>query len=692
MKKLSLGLKIGAGFAILTVISLILGLISAVSMQRTSKSANTLSRENVPEVTVANDVERASFRTMYEVRGYTYTEETNFLQNGSKHLAEVKEHLRKATALASTNATLGALKEAASRAEARTLEYEKLFADTVRLNEAIQANRVEMDKNAREFSSSCASLAKHQGEVLTEETRTNAPVAALLERQNKLAWINEIDETGNLIRIQAWRAQAERDPERVSQALTNFTRITDLAKQVKQVTKLAADLKEIEDTTSAADAYRAEITKLRDNWLKLQEITQARAKAGDAVLAEAQAITATGLSETKNVADVASASLSRSTQIITFGVIAALLLSIGVAIALTRSITRPIRVVADALQSGAEQTASAAGQVSAASQSLAEGASEQAASLEESSASLEEMASLTRRNAETAVRVKELASQALQAGDTGSQDMQAMNTAMDAIKNSSADIAKIIKTIDEIAFQTNILALNAAVEAARAGEAGMGFAVVADEVRSLAQRCAQAARETATKIEDAVDKSAHGVQISGKVAASLQDIIAKARQVDELAGEVATASREQTQGIEEVSRAVADMDKVTQSNAAGAEESASASEELNAQADTLKEAVRDLKALVDGAERQIQSARNDRVEDRHVISKVSTVTQKRRTPTTTTHWTKHTATGPNGHGSDRAATSASHNAPAVDSRGNAPEPASAHRGTQPNGNSGFVSF
>ena len=266
----------------------------------------------------------------------------------------------------------------------------------------------------------------------------------------------------------------------------------------------------------------------------------------------------------------------------------------------TRSITRPIKAVADALSAGAAQTAAAAAQVSVASQSLAEGASQQAASLEETSSSLEEMASMTSRNAETAGKVKELGSQTRKAGDVGVSDMAEMTTAMDAIKASSTDIAKIIKTIDEIAFQTNILALNAAVEAARAGEAGMGFAVVADEVRNLAQRSAQAAKETARSIEDAVQKSNAGAQISARVARSLAEIVTKARQVDELAGEVAAASKEQSQGISQVNTAVTQMDKVTQSNAANAEESASAAEQLNAQAETLHEAVVDLRRLIDG--------------------------------------------------------------------------------------------
>ena len=208
---------------------------------------------------------------------------------------------------------------------------------------------------------------------------------------------------------------------------------------------------------------------------------------------------------------------------------------------------------------------------------------------------------MTRRNAESAGQAKQLSNQTRLAAETGVSHMAEMKTAMDAIKESSASIAKIVKSIDEIAFQTNILALNAAVEAARAGEAGAGFAVVAEEVRSLAQRSAQSAKETATKIEDSVTRSEYGVQISAKVAQSFDEIVEKARKVDELVAEIATASNEQNQGIGQVTTAVSQMDKVTQANAAGAEEAASASEELNAQAEMVRESVRHLQTLVGAA-------------------------------------------------------------------------------------------
>jgi len=263
-------------------------------------------------------------------------------------------------------------------------------------------------------------------------------------------------------------------------------------------------------------------------------------------------------------------------------------------------ITKPIHRIITRLQNGAEQLNGSAGEIRASSQALAEGASEQAASLEQTSASLEELAGMTQRNGENAQKADELAKHARVAADKGMGDMQSMSAAMNAIKVSSDDIAKIIKTIDEIAFQTNILALNAAVEAARAGESGMGFGVVADEVRNLAQRSAQAARETAAKIEGAIGKAAQGVQINRRVSETLNEIVTKARQVDELAAEVAGASQEQTRGITHINSAVAQMDKVTKANAGNARESAVAAEELNAQAASMKESVAELLQLVGG--------------------------------------------------------------------------------------------
>jgi methyl-accepting chemotaxis protein len=244
---------------------------------------------------------------------------------------------------------------------------------------------------------------------------------------------------------------------------------------------------------------------------------------------------------------------------------------------------------------GTEQVSSASQQISAGSQSLAQGANEQASSLEEISSSLEEMASMTKQNAENSNQAKNLAAEANDNAVQGKQAMARMNESIEKIKKSSDETAKIVKTIDEIAMQTNLLALNAAVEAARAGEAGRGFAVVAEEVRNLAQRSADAAKNTANMIEESVNNAKDGVVIAGEVVKSLDIIAASNGKVDNLIAEIAAASKEQSQGIDQVNTAVAQMDKVTQQNAANSEESASASEELSSQAEELQSMVAQFK-------------------------------------------------------------------------------------------------
>jgi methyl-accepting chemotaxis protein len=261
-------------------------------------------------------------------------------------------------------------------------------------------------------------------------------------------------------------------------------------------------------------------------------------------------------------------------------------------------VVRPLTSLIQDLEASASEVATASSQLASGNQELAAGASQQAASLEETGASLEEMTSIVKRNAQAAVKARDLAGETRSAAEAGAADMGTMTQAMNEISASSGEVAKIVKDIDEIAFQTNILALNAAVEAARAGEAGMGFAVVADEVRNLAQRCAQSAKETSAKIGVALEKSARGVEISGKVAGSFSHIAQKAREVDVLVNEMSVASKEQAQGIHQINLAVSQMDKVTQSNAANAEESAAAAEELNAQADAVRRSVEMLKGVV----------------------------------------------------------------------------------------------
>ena len=293
----------------------------------------------------------------------------------------------------------------------------------------------------------------------------------------------------------------------------------------------------------------------------------------------------------------ASATVARS-RWIAFVLIGLSLLVSAVAPVVIFGISRLLREVTVDLKASAEQVSSAAAQVSSSAQSLAQGTSEQAASLEETSASATEVTAMTHRNADNSRSAADLTTRATELVTAANVHLEQMVGSMQEITASSDQIAKIIKVIDEIAFQTNILALNAAVEAARAGEAGMGFAVVADEVRNLAQRSAQAAKDTASLIEDSIAKSHAGKAKLDLVAQGIHDITAKVVEIKNLVDEVKSGNTEQARGTEQIAKAIGEMERVTQSAAAHAEQSALAGEELSAQAMSTNEIVQKLTTLV----------------------------------------------------------------------------------------------
>jgi methyl-accepting chemotaxis protein len=288
-----------------------------------------------------------------------------------------------------------------------------------------------------------------------------------------------------------------------------------------------------------------------------------------------------------------------STNLIMLVILAVgLLVGIGIALLLSRGITRRLGSLITDLNRGAEKVASASARVDEASQAMAQGASEQAASLEETSSSLEEMASMTSQNADNSDQADNLMSEASQVVERANRSMGELKSAMEKINQASGETAKIIKTIDEIAFQTNLLALNAAVEAARAGEAGAGFAVVADEVRNLAMRAAESAQSTAQLIEDNIQNIEQGSQLVSATDQAFSEVAESSGKVAELIKEIAGASREQAEGIDQINRATTEMDRVTQSSAAHAEESAGAASELSGQASNMRSYVEQLMAMV----------------------------------------------------------------------------------------------
>jgi methyl-accepting chemotaxis protein len=787
-KNLRLGMKIGLGFGCLLLIAMFLGGLAVYKMNGVGTEATMLSDEYVPEVSIANEIERNSLMTMYNMRGYGLTEEDAYLKDGQKYLAQVKNFLTDAKALADSSPHLVKLAGSITEIDTEVNQYEQLTNQTVEKNGQIEANRKQMDDAAGTYMKNCSDFLKGQNDMMVKEidsniiliqervqktnlvndiidlgneirlsvwrsqaeqntelakqalelfpraeqkftelrqiTRlqqdidriTNTQSAAnsyksainklideggtesvkkqlddsaksymtncndfikgqnqnlaeeisnfkktLTERHGKITVVNDIVDIGNVTRLAAWRSQAERSPELIQNAQSNFDEMDKKFEELRALTRLQVDLDRINKTKTSALGYKTAMNGLLTNWLAVQELGKKRGLAGDAVLAKSQEISKAGIDQTANIASQTVNSLTAASTTIITGLIIALLIGIVLATYITRIIVKPLQMgvkfaelVADGdftqqitldqkdeigqlaqalnhmstnlsqvmqnIQQASEQVAASSEELSAASQNLANGATEQASSIEETSASIEQLSSSIEQNAQNAKntdaqvnQATQMSSESLNIAQKGIEQVQALGLSMKEIQDSSAEIVNVIDLITDISDQTNLLALNAAIEAARAGEAGKGFAVVAVEVRKLAERSQVAAKDIAGKIA----KSSQSIEDGSRMASasneglsaiqkSATDVAGALEEASKLVSEISDSSLEQSNGANQIQTAMQQLDQVTQQNSSTSEETASASEELSAQAQSLQEMISQFKISDNSGSSMIQ--------------------------------------------------------------------------------------
>lgn len=631
-KNFKIGAKLGVGFGILILIAVLLGGMAVVNMINIRTQTNYLANEYLPEMQISNDLEITFLEAIFELRAFDYSEEREFYQKGKQKLSDTDKHIQKAYSLANRAVKLEKLEGAVKEIDEGLQKYEQLVDQTADVTNELKKDRNKMDEAAAQYMQNCMNYLGNQNDAMSREISGGGTT---MDRLEKITLINNIIDAGNAVRVANFKAQSNRNPAALGQAIDEFEKSFSYFTEIRKLTKLQVDIEYLDNIEKAGNGYKQAMQNFLTHWDKREKLAEERKPAYTAVINNAQEAVHAAVQGTNNIAASAVSLLNTSNNVMIIGLIFALIIGVIFAIIITRSITAGINkgvgyaqsvaqgdltinvdkeylsrkdeigALSKALQgmlvklrnivndviSGSDNIASASQEMSSSSQEMSQGANEQASSAEEVSSSMEEMASNIQQNTDNAKQTEKIS---LKAAEDISEGNKSVNITVNSMKN----IAEKIKIIGEISRQTNILALNAAVEAARAGEHGKGFAVVAAEVRKLAERSQLAANEI-----DEVSKSS--VDVAEKSGKLLESIVPDIEKTSKLVQEISAASVEQSSGAEQVNNAIQQLNQVTQQNAASSEEMATSSEELSSQAEQLKDIISFF--VVDNKEKRFQS-------------------------------------------------------------------------------------